>query len=279
MLRINLSRIFRAFAVHRPTRFLVEKGYTYSTAQRLVVMNHSRFRLEDLEQLCLRMGCTPNDILEWVPNQDQVSLDTPLQQLRFKPEPYFDQLLNKLQATLRDFTAEEFAALDAAGQMDWRFVEGQKRYIYRAAETLVATHPDLAARQLDPPAPATLARERRRRIHDQMEREGQASARITLKTSVGMSDEAFAAALAKAKAEGRESVHVRAWLPIPAECLAQSEIELQSFTEQPGRIADANAPQRTVCWEADLTENRRFGVQYRYKTTAVYADPLDFVPA
>ena len=126
---------------------------------------------------------------------------------------------------------------------------------------------------------ATLARERRRRIHDQMEREGQASARITLKTSVGMSDEAFAAALAKAKAEGRESVHVRAWLPIPAECLAQSEIELQSFTEQPGRIADANAPQRTVCWEADLTENRRFGVQYRYKTTAVYADPLDFVPA
>lgn len=63
-----------------------------------------------------------------------------------------EQLLNKLQATLRDFTAEEFAALDAAGQMDWRFVEGQKRYIYRAAETLVATHPDLAARQLDRPS-------------------------------------------------------------------------------------------------------------------------------
>ena len=119
--------------------------------------------------------------------------------LRRLPQDYTltaEQLLNQLQATLRDFTAEEFAALDAAGQMDWRFVEGQKRYIYRAAETLVATHPDLAARQLDPPAPATLARERRRRIHDQMEREGQASARITLKTSVGMSDEAFAAALA-----------------------------------------------------------------------------------
>ena len=38
-------------------------------------------------------------------------------------------------------------------------------------------------------------------------------------------------------------------------------------------------PAARVCWEADLTENRRFGVQYRYKTTAVYADPLDFVPA
>ena len=96
MLRINLSRIFRALAVHRPTRFLVEKGYTYSTAQRLVVMNHSRFRLEDLEQLCLRMGCTPNDILEWVPSADQQELNTPLQQLRIKQEPYFDQLLNQL---------------------------------------------------------------------------------------------------------------------------------------------------------------------------------------
>lgn len=96
MLRINLSRIFRALAVHRPTRFMVEKGYTYSTAQRLITMNHSSFRLKDLEQLCLRMGCTPNDILEWVPSADQLELDTPLQQLRFKPEPYFDHLLNKL---------------------------------------------------------------------------------------------------------------------------------------------------------------------------------------
>jgi hypothetical protein len=59
-------------------------------------MNHSRFRLEDLEQLCLRMGCTPNDILEWVPSADQQELNTPLQQLRIKQEPYFDQLLNQL---------------------------------------------------------------------------------------------------------------------------------------------------------------------------------------
>ena len=98
-----------------------------------------------------------------------------------------------------------------------------------------------------------------------MERDGQASARITLKTSVGMSDEAFAAALAEAKAEGRNSVHVRAWLPIPAACLSQSEIELLDCTEPPARIADENAPQRTVFWEADLTENRRSGVEYRYR--------------
>ena len=123
-----------------------------------------------------------------------------------------------------------------------------------------------------------LARERRRRVHEQMQREGKAEARITLKTSVGMSDAAFEKALAAAKAEGRDSVHVRAWLPIPADCPAQSEIELQSFTETPAHIAAPDAPQRTVYWEADLTENRRFGVQYRYRTTAVYADPMGFAP-
>ena len=31
-------------------------------------------------------------------------------------------------------------------------------------------------------------------------------------------------------------------------------------------------------WEADLAENRRFGVQYRYRETAAYTDPLDFAP-
>ena len=64
----------------------------------------------------------------------------------------------------------------------------------------------------------------------------------------------------------------------PAACLSQSEIELLDLTEPPARIADENAPQRTVYWEADLAENRRFGVQYRYRETAAYTDPLDFTP-
>ena len=201
--------------------------------------------------------------------------------LRRIPEEYCyneAQAVARMQGLVRDFTVEEFRQLVREGRVDWRFVEGEKHFLDRFAETLLATHADLAARQIDPPVPSVLARERRRRVHEQMQREGKAEARITLKTSVGMSDAAFEKALAAAKAEGRDSVHVRAWLPIPADCPAQSEIELQSFTETPAHIAAPDAPQRTVYWEADLTENRRFGVQYRYRTTAVYADPMGFVP-
>ena len=136
---------------------------------------------------------------------------------------------------------------------------------------------DLAARKLTPDAPNN-KNEERHRLHEKMEREGSASADITLRTSIRMSDEAFAAALEKAKAEGRDAVHVRAWLALPAACPSQSHITLDGFTETPAHIAAEDAPQRTVCWEADLTENRTFGAEYSYRETAVYADPLSFTP-
>ena len=183
------------------------------------------------------------------------------------------QALELLQSLVRGFTPEEFRALDKAGAMDWRFVEGEKRYIRSFAETLLATHPELAARQIDPPQQHP-SWERYEPEHEQMVRTGAVSADITLETSIGMSDEAFAAALAAAKQQGRSTVHVRVWLPLPAACPAQSNITLDSFTEPPTCIAPEDAAQRTAYWEADLAENRPFGAVYSYRTTARYADPL-----
>ena len=155
------------------------------------------------------------------------------------------QALELLQSLVRDFTPEEFRALDRAGAMDWRFVEGEKRYIRSFAETLLATHPELAARQIDPPLQHP-SWERYEPEHEQMVRTGAVSADITLETSIGMSDEAFAAALAAAKQQGRSTVHVRVWLPLPAVCPAQSNITLDSFTEPPTCIAPEDAAQRTA---------------------------------
>ena len=111
------------------------------------------------------------------------------------------QALELLQSLVRDFTPEEFRALDHAGAMDWRFVEGEKRYIRSFAETLLATHPELAARQIDPPQQHP-SWERYEPEHEQMVRTGAVSADITLETSIGMSDAAFAAALCTAAGLG-----------------------------------------------------------------------------
>ena len=89
------------------------------------------------------------------------------------------QALELLQDLVRDFTPEEFRALDRAGVMDWRFVEGEKRYIRSFAETLLATHPELAERQIDPPLQYP-SWERYEPEHEQMVRTGAVSADITL---------------------------------------------------------------------------------------------------
>ena len=84
------------------------------------------------------------------------------------------QALELLQDLVRGFTPEEFRALDRAGAMDWRFVEGEKRYIRSFAETLLATHPELAARQIDPPQQHP-SWERYEPEHEQMVRTGAVS--------------------------------------------------------------------------------------------------------
>lgn len=196
--------------------------------------------------------------------------------LRRTPEQYCltgQQVLERLRQQVHEFSAAEFAALERAGAMDWRFVEGEKRYQRRIVETLLATHADLAARQIVSPA-AEPGWEQYEPQHEKMLRTGSASAKITLETQIGMSDEAFAKALQAAKEQGRNGVRVKVWLPLPAACPAQSEIRLDCFTELPTHIAPEDAPQRTAYWETELTENRSFGAVYSYRTTAYYADPL-----
>ena len=193
--------------------------------------------------------------------------------------PYTEaQAVARMQSLVRGFTPEEFHALDQAGRMDWRFVEGEKRYQARFAETLLDTDPAYGARRLEPEPDGSAARARRRAVHQKMVETGSASARITVEAGIGMTDEAFDRALAQAKAEGRNTVHVRAWLPLAAACDSQSDIVVDQVSEPPAHIAPADAPQRTVFWEADLAENRRFTLRYSYTQTARYADPLGFVP-
>ncbi len=194
--------------------------------------------------------------------------------------PYTEaEAVEKMQGRVKGFTLEELRALEAAGRVDWRFVEGEKHYLDRFDETLLDTDPTYAARRLDgAPDGRAEALARRRAVHEKMARTGAAAARITVEAGVGMSDAAFAAALARARAAGREMVHLRAWLPIPAACGAQSGICLEDFSEPPAHIAAGDAPQRTIYWEADLAENRRFTVRYSYTSTARYAGPLAFTP-
>ena len=46
-----------------------------------------------------------------------------------------DEAVARMQGMVRDFTREEFRLLVKEGRVDWRFVEGEKHYLDRFAET------------------------------------------------------------------------------------------------------------------------------------------------
>lgn len=189
--------------------------------------------------------------------------------------PYTQQqALARMQAEIRDVTQDEFLHLVAENKIDWRFVNGEKHYAKRFCETLIATDDTYALRAGVKPnyaARAWLGQEAA-----MMQEKKKLSAKITLKYSMQASEEAFAAALAHAKAEGRNAVHVKAWLPVPAECPSQSQIHCDSFWQEPTMLSAPDTPQRTVYWETELAENKPIEAVYSYVRTAAYVDPLDW---
>ncbi|WP_320054110.1 helix-turn-helix transcriptional regulator [uncultured Acetobacteroides sp.] len=120
MIRLNVTRVLKGLGVHHPSRFLKEKGYCSTTAHRILNMDFMRLSLADLERLCLLLGCTPNDVLEWVPTKGQEALKTPLQQLRMDDEPFFDELLAQVsysdQQEVRRMQEERIAQRQSAAE-------------------------------------------------------------------------------------------------------------------------------------------------------------------
>lgn len=83
MVKLNLNRIFKARGIEQPYRFLVKGGFVSFTAHKYKNGKVEQIRLDHIEQLCVLLNCTPNDIFEWTPNDllDDRN-DHPLQKIR-----------------------------------------------------------------------------------------------------------------------------------------------------------------------------------------------------
>ena len=162
-----------------------------------------------------------------------------------------DQAMTMMRKEWPDMTDEQFQALMDNGRVDWRFLNGQ-----------IFCHDDFIETSRNYPleAPGLKSETEDTSARDQMlarmKAEGGLAARITIRASIQPREHAPGA-------------RIQAWLPIPAACLQQSEIELLEFT-QGGRPAPVDAPQRTLYW--DSREGDAFSVTYRYLIRAPYVD-------
>ena len=164
------------------------------------------------------------------------------------------QAIALVRAEWPDFTEEQFDALVGNRRIDWRYVNGEPRYLgsfLSALRKYPQEAPGLKPGKSDP--------HERDEVLARMKTEGSVTAEITLKASIQ----------ADIPAGGKP---VRAWLPVPTLCSQQqSEIEILSAT--PGYALDSsNSIARTIYWES--TELDGFEVVYRYRHKAVYTDPF-----
>lgn len=162
-----------------------------------------------------------------------------------------DQALALLREEWPGCTGAQFDALVNAGRIDWRYLGGQIRYIgsfLGALRNFPKEAPGLNQNAED--------HTQRDEMLARMRGEGELTASITLKATIKPRVSAV-------------SKKVRAWLPFPADCPQQADMEILSAT--PGYVlSPADAPARTIYWES--SENDSFEVVYRYAHRAVYTD-------
>lgn len=70
MLKYNFNRVFRAKAIDTPFSFLRHAGFSATFASKVKNNKVNRLSLDIMERLCIAMGCTPNDFLEWMPDRN-----------------------------------------------------------------------------------------------------------------------------------------------------------------------------------------------------------------
>ncbi len=69
MLVFNLTNIFQARGITNPAGFLRKNGFSYDSAMRFNSSQMLKPSLRLIEKLCILLNCTPNDILEWIPDE------------------------------------------------------------------------------------------------------------------------------------------------------------------------------------------------------------------
>ena len=101
MLVYNLKKVFNARGIDKPIGFLRRQGFTDSHAFYLKEGKVIGMRLKTIEKLCIALNCTPNDLIEWIPDKSlPLAKDHALNQLKQRKKSV--DLASKLQSVPMD---------------------------------------------------------------------------------------------------------------------------------------------------------------------------------
>ncbi len=73
MLQFNFKKIFVARGIEKPFTYLVKKGFSARAATTISNSEMRSMRLDMLEKVLITLNCTPNDVIEWYPTEDELN--------------------------------------------------------------------------------------------------------------------------------------------------------------------------------------------------------------
>lgn len=69
MLILNISYHCRMRGHNNPAKYLRQNGFSNHLSHKLTNNTQTTIPLKQLEELCELFQCTPNDIIEWIPDE------------------------------------------------------------------------------------------------------------------------------------------------------------------------------------------------------------------
>lgn len=243
------------------------------------------FRYTDVETLCVEL---PEDIKKkkwygdfdgairlidlWlekdIPEEQKAKLRLERQILMILPKEYtlsFQEAFAQLKEVVPDMTKEEFYELKDQGKIDWMYINGEERYFRRFLSTLRKVNKTIQKR-------AIVVQEEKDPI-DILEKKALLEVIEKVKKEKTVTYEFRIRASVKIKEDSFQKGFVRVHIPLPIHCQQVDHIRILATSSDNYTISEETFPQRTICFEEYLLENKEFYVEYEYENTVHYVNP------
>ena len=97
MLYLNIKKMMRLRGIEKHYNLMLKLGFVPWSANNFLNGTARQVKLDQLEQLCKALNCTPNDLLEWKPDANEPIAEThALNGLRKKTEKDLPDLLGEI---------------------------------------------------------------------------------------------------------------------------------------------------------------------------------------
>lgn len=108
MIKLKIAALCKEKAIAHPYTALTEAGISVTKTIQYLRNETNRLMLDDADILCNLLRCTPNDLVEWTPNNKAQDYEAnPLQALRKKGPFELEEIIKRMTiGEIRDFQAK-----------------------------------------------------------------------------------------------------------------------------------------------------------------------------